>query len=67
MFLFTRRRYDLRSSRPGRPTRMSKKPDKIDRVKSELEGAVNVMRNNLGKVLDRGDKLEDLEAKSRKF
>lgn len=45
----------------------AKKQDKISKVKGELEGAINVMRNNLTKVLDRGDKLEDLEAKSGNF
>ena len=37
---------------------------KIDKVKHELDGAINVMRNNINKALDRGDRLEDLEAKS---
>ncbi|XP_057317684.1 vesicle-associated membrane protein 4-like isoform X2 [Hydractinia symbiolongicarpus] len=44
-----------------------KKPDTISKVKHELEGAMNVMRTNLGKVLDRGERLEDLEAKSESF
>ncbi|XP_066926323.1 uncharacterized protein [Clytia hemisphaerica] len=40
---------------------------KIDQVKHELDGAIGVMRNNINKVLDRGDRLEDLEAKSERF
>ncbi len=46
---------------------MGKKDGKdrvLNKVQSELDSTINVMRNNLGKVLNRGEKLEDLEAKS---
>ena len=38
--------------------------DNISKVKSEIQGVVNVMQNNISKVLDRGAKLEDLQDKS---
>eukprot|EP00112_Aurelia_sp_Birch-Aquarium-sp1_P006948 Seg1759.2 transcript_id=Seg1759.2/GoldUCD/mRNA.D3Y31 product="Vesicle-associated membrane protein 4" protein_id=Seg1759.2/GoldUCD/D3Y31 len=58
---------DLRRSGPGKPNRIVKKDDKLNKVKNEIKSTMNVMRNNLGKVMDRGDRLEDLEAKSESF
>ena len=54
--------FDL--NRGGPSSSSGKKPDLISRVKDELSSATNIMRDNLGKVLDRGERLEDLEAKS---
>lgn len=42
-------------------------PNKLNKVKNELEGVINTMKTNIGKVIDRGDRLEDLEAKSESF
>lgn len=42
-------------------------PNKLTKVKNELEGVMNTMKNNIGKVIDRGERLEDLEAKSESF
>ena len=36
------------------------------RVQSQVTGVIGIMRDNLSKVLDRGEKLEDLEGKSGK-
>ena len=38
--------------------------DKLSTVKSEIKNTMTIMKNNINKVIDRGDKLEDLEAKS---
>lgn len=60
----------LQRNGPGRPNRVDKngKSDKLlNHVQSELDSTINVMRSNLGKALNRGDKLEDLEAKSESF
>lgn len=60
----------LQRNGPGRPSRVGKKDGKdrvLNKVQSELDSTINVMRNNLGKVLNRGEKLEDLEAKSESF
>ncbi|XP_015754473.1 PREDICTED: vesicle-associated membrane protein 4-like [Acropora digitifera] len=38
--------------------------DGIAKVKSEIQGVMGVMQNNISKVLDRGAKLEDLQDKS---
>lgn len=34
------------------------------RVQNQVSGVINTMKDNINKVLDRGDKLEDLEEKS---
>ncbi|XP_065647492.1 vesicle-associated membrane protein 4 isoform X3 [Hydra vulgaris] len=44
-----------------------RKDNAIAKVKQELQSTVNLMKNNLHKVIDRGEKLEDLEAKSETF
>ena len=36
----------------------------IYRVQNQVSGVINTMKDNIGKVLERGDKLEDLEEKS---
>lgn len=36
----------------------------IAKVRSEIQGVMGVMQNNISKVLDRGAKLEDLQDKS---
>ena len=38
--------------------------DKLNTVKNEIKNTMNIMKNNINKVIDRGDRLEDLEAKS---
>ncbi|XP_002132118.2 vesicle-associated membrane protein 4-like [Ciona intestinalis] len=38
--------------------------DKVKRVQSQVNEVVDVMQTNIGKVLERGDKLEDLQDKS---
>eukprot|EP00047_Mylnosiga_fluctuans_P013541 m.32077 g.32077 ORF g.32077 m.32077 type:complete len:113 (+) comp4954_c0_seq1:219-557(+) len=38
--------------------------DKMKRVKGEIDSVTNVMRDNIGKVLERGERLEDLEDRS---
>lgn len=67
LLLIQRYRLGLQRNGPGRPNRVDKngKSDKLlNHVQSELDSTINVMRSNLGKALNRGDKLEDLEAKS---
>jgi len=44
-----------------------KNHDKVSKVQHELNGAINVMRSNINKALNRGEKLEDLETKSEMF
>ena len=39
-------------------------PSTLFRVQTQVSGVINVMRDNINKVLERGDKLEDLEEKS---
>ena len=34
------------------------------RVQDQVSGVISVMRDNIGRVIERGDKLEDLEEKS---
>ncbi len=34
------------------------------RVQDQVTGVMSVMRDNIGRVMERGDKLEDLEEKS---
>ena len=34
------------------------------RLQGQVSEVINVMQDNIGKVLDRGDKLEDLQDKS---
>lgn len=36
----------------------------IDRVQNQVSGVINTMKDNINRVLERGDKLEDLEEKS---
>ncbi|XP_074654382.1 vesicle-associated membrane protein 4-like [Tubulanus polymorphus] len=38
--------------------------DKIKRLQGQVDEVVDVMQDNIGKVLDRGDRLEDLQDKS---
>ena len=38
--------------------------DKLARTQAEVDGLVGIMRDNVGKVLDRSAKLDDLEDKS---
>ncbi|XP_031569527.1 vesicle-associated membrane protein 4-like [Actinia tenebrosa] len=38
--------------------------DNVAKVKNEIKSVVNVMQNNISKVLDRGAKLDDLQDKS---
>eukprot|EP00040_Diaphanoeca_grandis_P013452 m.67997 g.67997 ORF g.67997 m.67997 type:complete len:143 (-) comp23900_c0_seq2:67-495(-) len=38
--------------------------DKLSRAKREVDGVIGIMRDNMGKVLDRSAKLDDLEDKS---
>ena len=57
-------RLDLRRNAPGRPSRLKMKDDKLKTVKNEIKSTMSIMKNNISKVIDRGDRLEDLEAKS---
>ena len=34
------------------------------RVQNQVSGVISIMKDNLSKVIDRGEKLEDLEEKS---
>lgn len=36
----------------------------VSRVQNQVSGVINVMKTNIGKVIDRGETLEDLEEKS---
>ena len=36
----------------------------FDRVQEQVSGVITVMKDNINRVLDRGDKLEDLQEKS---
>ena len=36
----------------------------LDRLQGQVHEVVDVMRDNIGKVMDRGDRLEDLQDKS---
>ena len=36
----------------------------IDRVKQEVDTVVDVMRDNIGKVLERGERLENINERS---
>nr|CAB3267591.1 vesicle-associated membrane protein 4-like [Phallusia mammillata] len=38
--------------------------DKVKRVQSQVNEVVDVMQTNIGKVMDRGERLEDLQDKS---
>eukprot|EP01137_Pigoraptor_chileana_P002074 Opistho-2@2217 len=49
-------------SRP--PVRAPVHDPKVARVKAEVTEVVGIMKQNIGKVLDRGEKLENLEEKS---
>ena len=42
----------------------ARKDNAITKVKQELQSTVNLMKNNLHKAMNRGEMLEDLEAKS---
>lgn len=37
---------------------------RINKVQREVDNVVGVMRNNIDKVLERGEKLEDIENRS---
>jgi len=58
---------DLRKSGPGKPTRLKMNNEKLNTVKNEIKNTMAVMKKNINKVIDRGDKLDDLEAKSESF
>ena len=36
----------------------------VCRVQEQVSGVIDVMKTNIGKVMQRGEKLEDLEEKS---
>ena len=38
----------------------------FDRVQDQVTGVISVMKDNINRVLDRGEKLEDLQEKSGK-
>ena len=65
--LFIYFRLDLRKSGPGKPTRLKMNNEKLNTVKNEIKNTMAVMKKNINKVIDRGDKLDDLEAKSGIF
>lgn len=44
------------------PPRMAN--DKVGRVQGQVDEVVNIMQDNIGRVMDRGDRLEDLRDKS---
>ncbi|XP_013420361.1 vesicle-associated membrane protein 4 [Lingula anatina] len=48
------------NARPGRLL----KDEKVQRVQEQVDDVVGVMKSNIGKVLDRGERLEDLQDKS---
>eukprot|EP01147_Barroeca_monosierra_P002643 gene2643-5545_t len=55
---------DIENDADGNITRHdTTRPEKTS-VRKEVDEAVDVMRKNIGKVLDRGGKLDDLEDKS---
>ncbi len=39
----------------------------VFRVQDQVSGVIDVMKTNIGKVMQRGEKLEDLEEKSGEF
>ncbi|KXJ19699.1 vesicle-associated membrane protein 4 [Exaiptasia diaphana] len=51
-------------SGPNSQSHEAKGNDNIARVKSEVKNVVNIMQNNISKVLDRGAKIDDLHEKS---
>lgn len=50
-----------KSTTGGPPSASSSKTEAIQR---EVDDVVGIMRNNIDKVIDRGDKLEDLNRKT---
>ncbi|KAI0228186.1 Vesicle-associated membrane protein 4 [Lamellibrachia satsuma] len=46
------------------PSRLIQDNGKITRLQGQVHDVVDVMRDNIGKVMDRGDRLEDLQDKS---
>lgn len=54
-------------AKDGRAPYRDPGPNKINRVKNKLEGVMHTMKSNIGKIMDRGDRLEDLESKSESF
>lgn len=50
------------NARPGRL--VPKKDNKVARLQGQVDEVIDVMKDNVGKVLERGDRLEDLQDKS---
>lgn len=57
------------NSSPNNPHHMPNRPSghhdpKIKQVQNQVSGVISVMKDNISRVMERGEKLEDLEEKS---
>ncbi|XP_050461989.1 uncharacterized protein LOC126856977 isoform X1 [Cataglyphis hispanica] len=51
-------------TRPGTSNGQEKVDNKMDSVKLQIQGVADIMRDNVQKVMDRGERLEDLQEAS---
>ncbi|XP_060065721.1 vesicle-associated membrane protein 4-like [Ylistrum balloti] len=49
---------------PNVKTNSLREDPKINRLQNQVDDVVGIMKDNMGKVIDRGDRLEDLQDKS---
>ncbi|XP_032687180.1 synaptobrevin homolog 1-like isoform X2 [Odontomachus brunneus] len=55
---------DMLFSRPGTSNKDERIDNKVDCVRLQIQEVTDVMRDNVQKVIDRGDRLEDLQEAS---
>ncbi|XP_014664827.1 PREDICTED: vesicle-associated membrane protein 4-like [Priapulus caudatus] len=55
---------DFFLSGPSKHSPMSKTSSKLHSVKSEVDGVMGIMKENMVKLFERGDRLDDLQDKS---
>ena len=51
----------------ARPSQLLRQDPQVSRLQGQVNEVVGVMQNNISKVLDRGERLEDLHDKSGTF